>query len=139
MRKKYFDILESKKNEALKIIKEAKDISSFRKIFFSYNSKVEENRKKMVEKILSIYKCKNLSNDLNILSDKEKDNFFYRDDYTEELGIKIINICQKEIILNDLINYNKNIDEFGKYVEEFLGFELNGQKIPYDCELKVNQ
>jgi len=139
LNKTYFDILGSKKNEALKIIEEAKDISYFRKIFFSYNNKVEENRKKMIEKILSIYKCKNLSIDLNILSDKEKYKFFYRDDCTEELGIKIINICQKEMIINDLINYNKSIDEFGKYVEEFLGFKLNGQKIPYDCELKVNQ
>ena len=93
----------------------------------------------MVEKILSIFKCKNLSIDLNFLSDKEKNEFFYRDDCTEELGIKIINICQKEMIINDLINYNKNIDEFGKYVKEFLSFELNGQKIPYDCELKDSQ
>lgn len=146
---KKFDNDTIRQNQAKQIIQEAKDVSSIRKIFFCYNSKMKENRNKMLEQILSLYQCKNLTIDLieGKLSDKEKDEWFYQPDCTEELGNKIISICQEEYKKSNIadryidygINFNKSIDEFGKYVEEFLNFKLNGQKIPYDCELNVKQ
>ena len=137
-----------RKKRATQVIKEAKDVSSIRKLFFCYNSKIRDNRKKMLKKIINIYECKNLNIDLleGQLSPKEKDEWFYQHDCTDELGNKIINICEEEFkksnIIDNYIGYcihfNESIDKFGQYVNEFINFNLNGQKIPYDCELNVN-
>ena len=137
----------SRRVSANKIIKEAQDVSSIRKFFFCYNSKIAENRKKMLKEILSIYDCKNLSIDLieGELSDEEKNEWFYQHDCTEKLGNKIIDICEEvSKKVSDIDRYisfsqgfNRSIDEIGQYINEFTNFNLNGVKIPYDCELKV--
>ena len=144
---KKFENDEMRKRKAQQVIKEAKDVSSIRKLFFCYNSKIKENRKVMLKKILDIYQCKNLTIDLleGKLSEKEKDEWFYQHECTDELGNKIINICQEEYkrmnVIDRYIGYclgfNKSIDLIGDYVKEFINFNLNGIKIPYDCELKV--
>ena len=143
-----FDNDDERKRQALQIIEEAKDVSSIRKLFFCYNSKIKENRIKMMKEIKSIYECKNLTIDLieGQLSDKEKNEWFYQVDCTEDLGNKIINICQEEYKKTNIsdryidycINFNRSIDKFGEYINEFLNFKLNGQNIPYDCELFGN-
>ncbi len=137
----------SRRKRASQIIKEAQDVSSIRKLFFCYNSKIAENRKKMLKEILSIYDCKNLSIDLieGELSDEEKNEWFYQPGCTEQLGNKIVNICEEVCKkISDIDRYlgfcqgfNRSIDEFGQYINEFTNFNLNGVKIPYDCELKV--
>lgn len=136
-----------RRRKAKKIIEEAKDVSSIRKIFFCYNSKMKENRRKMLKEILKIYECPNLTIQLieDKFSDKEKNEWFYLPECTDDLGNKIINICQEEYkklsIVDRFVNYSKNfvksIDEFGKYKEEFLNFKINGQIFPYDSEYKV--
>ena len=138
-------IFKEKREQAYRIINEANDVSSLRKLFFSYNSKMEQNRIKMLREISLLYKCKNLNIDIleNIYSDKEKNEFFCNPNWTEELGKNIINICEEEYkklfitdkYLDYCINFSKSIDLFGKYIDEFLNFKLNGKRIPYDCEL----
>ena len=138
-------VLREKREQAYIIINEANDVSSLRKLFFSYNSKMEQNRIKMLKEISLLYKCKNLNIDIleNIYSDKEKNEFFCNPNWTEELGKNIINICEEEYkklfiidkYLDYCINFTKSIDLFGKYIDEFLNFKLNGKRIPYDCEL----
>ena len=68
------------------MIKDTQDVSSIRKLFFCY--KIIDNRKKLLNQILSIYECKNLTIDLldGQLSIKEKDELFYQHDCTEALG-----------------------------------------------------
>ena len=137
--------LEEKRRIAYKIINKANDVSSLRKLFFSYNSKMEENRIRMLKEISSLYKCKNLSVDIleGVFSNKEKDKIFCNPDCTEELGKNIINICEEEYkksfiadnVSGYCMNYIKSIDLFGKYIDEFLNFKLNGYKTFYDCEL----
>ncbi len=137
-----------RKRRAKQVIEEAKNVSSIRKLFFCYNSKIRDNRKKMLRKILDLYECKNLTIDLleGQLSSKEKDEWFYQHDCTDELGNKIIDICEEEFkksnVIDNYIGYcvrfNESIDKFGLYVNEFINFNLDGQKIPYDCELNVN-
>ena len=138
-------VFKEKREQAYRIINEANDVSSLRKLFFSYNSKMEQNRIKMLKEISLLYKCKNLNIDIleNIYSDKEKNEFFCNPNWTEELGNTIINICEEEYkklfiidkYLDYCINFSKSIDLFGKYIDEFLNFKLNGKRIPYDCEL----
>ena len=133
---------------AKNIIEEAKDVSSIRKIFFCYNSKIVDNRKKMVKEIVEIYDCPNLSIKLieEKLSNKEKDEWFYQHDCTDDLGKKIINICEEEYkktnIVNKYINYCtkfiNSIKQFESYKNELLNFKLNGEKILYDCELTAS-
>ena len=130
------------------IIEDEKDVYSIRKIFFCYNSKIVENRKKMLNDILDIYNCKNLTIKLveEKLSNKEKGKMFYQHDCTEDLGNKIINICEEEYkkahIVNKYIGYCTrllaSIEKFSDYKKEFLNFKLNGEIVPYDCELKIN-
>ena len=130
-------IFDDKRRKAEKLIEEAKDISSIRKIFFSYSNKLIENRKKMIEEILQVYDCANLKIDHieEKLSPKEETGIIY----TDELGHKIIEICEEEnekwVIIDRYLGYCKSIDEFGKYKDEFLNFSLFGEKIPYDCKL----
>ena len=130
-------IFDDKRRKAEKLIEEAKDISSIRKIFFSYSNKLIENRKKMIEEILQVYDCANLKIDHieEKLSPKEETGIIY----TDELGHKIIEICEEEnekwVIIDRYLGYCKSIDEFGKYKDEFLNFSLFGEKIPYDCNL----
>ena len=136
-----------KRQQAEEIIKEAQNVSSIRKLFFCYNSKIVDNRKKMLEKILEIYESKHLTIDLleGQLSNEEKNEWFYQHDCTEKLGNKIIDICHEEYKKRDIadkyidycVGFNRSIDDFGRYIDEFTKFELDGIKIPYDCELKV--
>ena len=145
--KKFSNNSHRNEERAKKVIKEAQDVSSIRKLFFCYNSKIRDNRKKMLNEILSIFDCKYLTIDLleSRLSNKEKDEWFYQHDCTEDLGNKIIAICQDELkkrnVVDNYIDYclgfNRSIDDFGEYVKEFTNFKLNGQKIPYDCDLKI--
>ena len=138
----------NRKDRAKRVIKDAQDVSSIRKIFFCYNSKIKDNRKKMLKQILSIYECKNLTIDLleGQLSSKERDEWFYQHDCTEALGNKIISICQEEYQKRNIVDnyiefcqgFIRSIDEFGQYINEFINFEMNKRKIPYDCELKTN-
>ena len=69
---------ENRRKKAERIIKEAKDVSSIRKLFLCYNSKIKENRKKMLKQMLSIYECKKLTIVLveGGLTDKEKKDWF---------------------------------------------------------------
>ena len=144
---KKFENDENRKKKAQKIIKEAQDVSSIRKLFLCYNSRIKENRKNMMKEILSIYNCENLTIDLleDKLSDEEQNQWFYQHDCTDALGDKIIKICEEQYKKNDAIKRYipycrevvKSIDKFGEYVEDFVNFNLNGIKIPYDCELKV--
>lgn len=130
--------------KAKKIIEEAKDVSSIRKIFFCYNSKMKDNRKKMLKEIIQIYECPNLTIQLveDKFSYKEKDEWFYQPECTDDLGNKIIDICQEEYkkmsIVDRFVEYSKNfvksIDQFAKYKDEFLNFKIDGQVFPYDCE-----
>ena len=108
---------------------------------------MEQNRIKMLKEMLSLYKCKNLSIDIleKIISDKEKNELFWSPDWTKELGKNIINICEEEfkksftadIYLDCCMNFIKSIDLFGKYIDEFINFKLNGQRIPYDCDFLI--
>ena len=145
--KKFSNDSKMKEERAEQVIKEAQDVSSIRKLFFCYNSKIKDNRKKMLKKILSIFECKNLTIDLleSKLSYKEKDEWFYQHDCTEDLGKAIIRICQEEDKKRDIVDkyidycigFNKSIDEFGKFTEEFTNFKLNGERIPYDSDIKI--
>lgn len=138
---------DGRRKKAREIIKEAQDVSSFRKFFFCYNSKIVQNRKNMLKEILSLYDFKNLNIELieNRLSKEEKNEWFYQHNCTEQLGNKIINICEEEQkkiadidrYIGYCFGYNKSIDEIGNYIKEISDFNLNGVKIPYDCELKV--
>ena len=102
----------------------------------------------MVKEIVEIYDCPNLSIKLieEKLSNKEKDEWFYQHDCTDDLGKKIINICEEEYkktnIVNKYINYCtkfiNSIKQFESYKNEFLNFKLNGEKILYDCELTAS-
>ena len=140
-----FDSIDvTRKNEALKVIEETKNVSGIKQLFFFFNkNNAEEKRKNMIQRILSIYDCKRLTIELieNKLLSKEKSEWFSKDEYTEDLGHKIINICEDEKKIEKyIINcgpFIGVIDEFGKYVNEFLNFRLNGQRIPYDCELNI--
>ena len=76
---------DGRRKKAREIIKEAQDVSSFRKFFFCYNSKIVQNRKNMLKEILSLYDFKNLNIELieNRLSKEEKDEWFYHHNCTE--------------------------------------------------------
>ena len=128
----------NRNDRAKRVIKDAQDVSSNRKIFFCYNSKIKDNRKKLLKQILSIYEYKNLTIDLleGQLSSKEKDELFYQHDCTEALGYQKRNIVDNYIEFYQ--GFIRAIDEFGKYINKFINFEMNKQKIPYDCELKAN-
>ena len=133
--------------KAKKLIEEAKDVSAIRKIFFCYNSKIKENRMKMLKEIIKIYECPNLTIDLieGRISDVEKKEWFYQPNCTEELGNKIIKVCENEYKKLNIIKkyiyyctrYNKSISEFEKYINEFLNFKFRGKKVQYDCDLKT--
>ena len=134
----------NKKSEALKVIKEAKDISKWRKLFFCYNSKVEEKRKEMFEKIKNIYSCVDLNSSLieNRFSEEERKSWFYNEKYTEKLGQKLIDIYEEEYKKKSEIDkiiiackeYNDSIDEFIKYKNQFLNMKVNDTYI-YDIDL----
>ena len=96
--KKFSNNSHRNEERAKKVIKEAQDVSSIRKLFFCYNSKIRDNRKKILNEILSIFECKYLTIDLleSRLSNKEKDEWFYQHVCTEDLGNKIIAICLKK-------------------------------------------
>ena len=137
-----------RRKKAENIINEAKDVWSIRKLFFLYNSKIIDNRKKMLKEILKIYECPNLSIELieGKFSPQERDSWYCDNEVTGELGNKIINICEEEYkklkvvdkYINYCIKYNKSIDEFGKYVNEFLNFKINDEIFPYDCDYYSN-
>ena len=136
-----------RRKKAENIINEAKDVWSIRKLFFTHNSKIRENRKKMLKEILKIYECPNLTIELieGKLSPKEKDSLYFDNEVTGVLRNKIINIYEEEYkkyeyikYINYCINFNKSIDEFGKYVNEFLNFKINGEIFPYDCDYYSN-
>ena len=137
-----------RRKKAENIINEAKDVWSIRKLFFTYNKKIIDNRKKMLKEILKVYECPNLTIELidGKFSSKEKDSWYFDNEVTGELGNKIINICEEEYkklnivsrYINYCINFNKSIDEFGKYVNEFLNFKINGEIFPYDCDYYSN-
>ena len=134
----------NKKSDALKVIKEAKEISKWRKLFFCYNSKVEEKRKEMFEKIKTIYSCVDLNSRLieNRFSEEERKSWFYNEKYTEKLGQKLIDIYEEEYKKKSEIDkiviacreYNDSIDEFTKYMNQFLNMKVNDTHI-YDIDL----
>ena len=130
-----FELIENKRKEAIKKINKANEISSIRKIFFVYGSKLEENRKKMISEILKIYDCPNLKIELIEKGRGPLDDT----QCTEELGKRTISICEEEylkwFILEEQLEYCKSINEFEIYKVKFLNFNLNGENIPYDIEL----
>lgn len=133
----------NKKSEAIKVIKEAKDINKLRRLFFCYNSKVEEKRKEMFEKIKNIYSCVNLNSRLieNSFSEEERKSWFYHEKYTENLGLKLIDIYEEEYkkiseidkIINACREYNDSIDKFLIYYEQFINMKINDNHI-YDID-----
>jgi GTP-binding protein EngB required for normal cell division len=139
---------DERRKKAENIINEAKDVWSIRKLFFTYNSKIIDNRKKMLKEIMKFYDCPNLSIELidGKFSPQEKKSWYCDNEVTGELGNKIINICEEEYnklkvvdkYINHCINFNKSIDKFGKYVNEFLNFKINGEIFPYDCDYDSN-
>ncbi len=139
---------DERRKKAENIINEAKDVWSIRKLFFTYNSKIIDNRKKMLKEIMKFYDCPNLTIELidGKFSPQEKNSWYCDNEVTGELGNKIINICEEEYnklkvvdkYMNHCINFNKSIDEFGKYVNEFLNFKINGEIFPYDCDYDSN-
>ncbi len=134
----------NKKSDALKVIKEAKEINKWRKLFFCYNSKVEEKRKEMFEKIKTIYSCVGLDSSLieNRFSEEERKSWFYNEKYTEKLGQKLTDIYEEEYKKKSEIDkiiiacreYNDSIDEFIKYKDQFLNMKVNDTHI-YDIDL----
>ena len=134
----------NKKSDALKVIKEAKEINKRRKLFFCYNSKVEEKRKEMFGKIKTIYSCVGLDSSLieNRFSEEERKSWFYNEKYTEKLGQKLIDIYEEEYKKKSEIDkiiiacreYNDSIDEFIKYKDQFLNMKVNDTHI-YDIDL----
>lgn len=134
----------NKKSDALKVIKEAKDISKWRRLFFCYNTKVEVKRKEMFEKIKTIYSCVGLDSSLieNRFSEEERKSWFYNEKYTEKLGQKLIDIYEEEYKKKSEIDkiiiacreYNDSIDEFIKYKDQFLNMKVNDTHI-YDIDL----
>ena len=134
----------NKKSEALKAIKEAKDVSSLRKWFFCYNSKVEEKRRELFEKIKKIYSCIDLNASLieNRFSEEERKSWFYNEKNTEKLGLKLIDIYEEEYkkineidkIIIACREFNDSIDEFYKYKDQFINMKVNDTYI-YDIDL----
>ncbi len=93
---------------------------------------------------MKIYDCTNLSIELidRKFSSQERNSWYFDNEVTGELGNKIIDICEYEykkmnIVnrnINYCINFNKFINEFDKYVNDFLNFKINGEIFPYDCD-----
>ncbi len=112
--------IDERRKKAEDIINEAKDVCSIRKLYFTYNSKIRENRKKMLKEIMKIYKSSNLSFELieGKFSPQEKNSWYFDNEVTGELGNKIIDICEEEYkktniasrYINYCINFNKSID-----------------------------
>ena len=133
----------NKRPDALKVIREAKDISSFRKWFFCYNSKVEEKRKEMFEKIKTIYSCVDIDASLieNRFSEEERTSWFYKEKYTQKLGEKLIDIYEEEYkklseidkIINACREFNDSIDDFSKFKDQFINMKINDTPI-YDID-----
>ena len=134
----------NKREEGLKLIREAKDISRWRKLLFCYNSRVEEKRKELFEKIKRIYSCVNLNVTLieQKFSEEERKSWFYKEKYTEKLGQKLIDIYEDEYrkiseidkITNACREFNDSIEEFHKYIEQFINMKVNDTPI-YDIDL----
>ena len=134
----------NKKAQAQKAIKEARDVSQWRKLFFCYNSKMESNRKEMFEKIKTIYSCINLKSSLILgnYSKKERTKWFYDEEHTQKLGDKLIDIFEEEYkkikdidkIINACKEYNDSIYHFSQYIEQFINMKINDTSIPYDVD-----
>lgn len=134
-----------KKAKAQEAIKEARDVSQWRKLFFCYNSKMKSNRKEMFEKIKTIYSCINLKSSLILdnYSEKERTKWFYDEEHTQKLGDKLIDIYEKEYkkikdidkIINSCKEYNNSINQFSKYMDQIINMKINDTPIPYDVDL----
>ena len=69
----------------------------------------------VIKEILSLYDFKNLNIELieNRLSKEEKDEWFYQHNCTEQLGNRIINICEEE---------QKKIADIDRYIGYCFGY-----------------
>ena len=138
-----------KKEEALSVIKEEMEVSQILKLFFKYNSKIKKNRKEMFKKIRSIYSQVNINVNLDSeliedsYSKEEKDSWYYKEKYTEQLGIKLIDIYEQEYqkfsdlaqLMFSCEEYNKSILQFSQYIKDIEGMKLNDKAIFYDVDL----
>ena len=129
-----------KRQEAEKLLKDV-DVSAA--WLFWYNSKVENLRKDILKKIQMIYSDVkiNVEVDNKIYDTTEK--HFYKTEKTKIFIKQLIDFYAekyKEIGLNQKYytackDYNKSIEEFGKYVKEFSNSKLKEEPILYDLDL----
>ena len=135
-----FSIDDIKRQEANRLLEDC-DVSSF--WLFFYNKKVENFRKEVLKKIKSIYSEVKVETevDINVFDDNE--SWFYKTENTKIFIQKLIDFFDlkyKELEKNQKYysqceKYNKSIELFGKYVDEFCNFKLNGEQILYDIDL----
>lgn len=135
-----FSIDDIKREEANRLLEDC-DVSSF--WLFFYNKKVENFRKEVLKKIKSIYSEVKVETevDINVFDDSE--SWFYKTENTKIFIQKLIDFFDlkyKELEKNKKYysqceKYNKSIELFGKYVDEFSNFKLNGEQILYDIDL----
>ena len=110
---------------------------------FWYNSKVENLRKSIAEKIKNIYSDVKIEAEIKTDAYEENESYFYKTENTKifiEQLIKFYADKYKNLKLNEKYytackEYNKSIKAFGQYVDEFCNCKLNDEQILYDIDL----
>lgn len=134
-----YSIDDIKRKEAEKLMDDC-DVSIAWLMF--YNTRVENLRISILNKIKNIYSDVKIDAEIDksIFSDKE--SWFYKTENTKQFIKQLIDFFAsryKDLELSrkyysSCKEYNKSIIEFGKYVEEFKNVNLNEEKVRYDID-----
>ena len=110
---------------------------------FWYNSRLEDLKKKFAEKIKNIYSDVKIEAEINTDVDEENESYFYKIENLKLFITQLISFYAdkyKNLELNEKYysackEFNKSIEAFGKYVDEFCNCKLNEEQILYDIDL----
>ena len=150
--KKYYEILNKspffykytiddiKRKQAEQLLDDIKVSSIW---LFWYNSRVENLRKNIAEKIKNIYSDVKINAEINTDVYDENESYFYKTENTKKFVKELISFYAdkyKNLKLNEKYytackEYNESIKAFGIYVDEFCNFKLNEEQILYDIDL----
>jgi GTPase Era involved in 16S rRNA processing len=135
-----FSLNDIKRQEAELLLKDCNVSSAW---LFWYNQRVESFRKKVLKKIKNIYSEVQIETEIDNNVFDNNESWFYKTENTKKFIKKLIDFF--DVKYNELEKnrkyysqcekYNKSIELFGKYVEEFSNAKINGEPILYDIDL----
>ena len=134
-----YSIDDIKRKEAEKLLNDC-DVSIF--WLFFYNKKVKNYRKEILNKIKNIYSDVNIEAKIDETIFSNEESWFYKTKNTKEFITQLINLFAekyKQLELNKKYytsckEYNKSIELFGKYVEEYSNVKLNNKPVNFDID-----